>query len=160
MILSDEADVTKEIILVWRNNVYEAQNGGEVKKMEELYDLLDRERENWNVRLNNPLTWGWGGGPDELNDWARHSSGGENNGTHHWGEHQHAHSDKTPEGMSGARNPENIPPSFLKFVSGYANTLKEGGRERSYAFAQVSCNGYLVSLLDRSDLVRFRSAVR
>jgi len=32
------------IISVWRQNVFAAENGGELQKMEELYDRLDRER--------------------------------------------------------------------------------------------------------------------
>ena len=144
MILSDESDVSKEIIRVWRQNVYDAENGGELQKMEDLYDRLDRERVRWNERLNNPLTWGWGGEPDELNDWARHST---NDAVHvqepqHWGGDRQARSDRTPDRFSGERKPDQE--TLLKFYKTYESKLSQGGRERSSAFAQVSCGGHLI----------------
>lgn len=153
MILSDESDVSREIVSVWRQNVYAAENGGEVQKMEDLYDRLDREREKWNERLNNPLTWGWGGEPDELNDWGGPSTNNAANKPHHWAER--VQSDGT-DGPPSARNHEQIPPPLLELLSSRADTLRADGRQRSYEFAQVSrgaCD-------DRSsDLVRFRSVV-
>lgn len=156
--ISDESDVTREIISVWRQNVFAAENGGEVQKMEDLYNRLDREREKWNERLNNPLTWGWGGAPDELNDWAKETK--EVSVSPGWGdwqpdelndwtndavyEHPYcrdkrpANSDKTPEGAFNVQNPEQTPPPLPRLVSSYADKLKADGRERSYAFAQVS----------------------
>ena len=112
---------------MWRQNVYAAENGGELQKMEDLYDRLHREREKWNERLNNPLTWGWGGGgPDELNDWAKSKEVTEwgdyqpdelnnwgNDATRehrHWGEQHQTNSDKTPEGPSNSRNTDQTPP--------------------------------------------------
>lgn len=142
---------------MWRENVFAAKNGGEVQKMEVLYDRLDREREKWNQRLNNPLTWGWGGGePDELNDWARepkedeHSPGWgdyppdelnnwDDDAVYEqpcWGGNQQANSDKTPDGPSNAQNAEQTAP-LPQLVSSYADKLKAGGRQRSYAFAQL-----------------------
>lgn len=138
MILSDESDVSKEIVSVWRQNVYAAENGGELQKMEDLYDRLDREREKWDERLKNPHTWGWGGERDDLNDWARHSTNEAVHEPHHWVEQQQARSDKTPDGLSSARHPE-VPPPLHQLLSSYADKLKAGGRRRSYAFAQVSC---------------------
>jgi len=136
----DESDISKEIISVWRQNVYEAENGGEVQKMEDLYDRLDREREKWNKRLNDPLTWGWGGEPDELNDWARHSTNDvvDAHEPPHWEEHRPARSDKTQDDPPSARNPEQIPPPLFGLVCEFGGKLNEDGRERSYAFAQLS----------------------
>jgi hypothetical protein len=158
VILSDESDVSKEIISVWRQNVYAAENGGELQKMEGLYNRLDREREKW----NNPPTWGWGGGlPDELNDWARETKEvgwGDyqpdefNNWTNDavcWGGRQQTNSDKTPDGPSNPQNTEQAPPPLPQLVSSYADKLKAGGRQRSYAFAQVSCDGFSIHLLRR-----------
>ena len=155
--ISDESDVTREIISVWRQNVFAAENGGELQKMEDLYNRLDREREKWNERLNNPLTWGWGGAPDELNDWAREAK--EVSVSPGWGDwqpdelndwtndavYEHPYcrsdrpvnSDKTPEGVFNVQNPEKAPPPLPRLVSSYADKLKADGRERSYAFAQV-----------------------
>lgn len=151
----DESDVSKEIISVWRQNVYAAENGGELQKMEDLYKRLDGEREKWSERLNNPLTWEWGGGrPDELNDWAGQVKEGTGWGDYHpddfnkwtpdavceprrWGEHQ-ANSDKTPDGPSNARSTEQTPPPLPQLVSRYAEKLKADGRQRSYAFARLS----------------------
>ena len=155
--ISDESDVSKEIISVWRQNVFAAENGGELQKMEELYDRLDRERERWDEKLNNPLTWGWGE-PDELNDWARETKEatafpgwGEyqpddfNNWTNnavyehpHWRGHQPPNSDKTPDGVFNVQNSGQTPPPLPKLVSSYAEKLGADGRQRSYAFAQVS----------------------
>lgn len=155
-VASDESDVSKEIISVWRQNVFAAENGGEVQKMEDLYDRLDREREKWTERLNNPHTWGWGGEPDELNDWAREPK--EGSASPGWGDYrpedfnkwagatyerprwqdQPANSDKTPEGLSNPQNPGQTPPPLPQLVSSYAEKLKADGRQRSYAFAQVS----------------------
>lgn len=164
MILSDESDVSKEIICAWRQNVFAAENGGELQKMEDLYDRLDREREKWDERLNNPLTWGWGAGePDELNDWARdtreppdwvdYQPEKPNNWTNddvyvppHWGGDQHANSDKTPDGPSNTRNPEQSPLPLTQLVSSYADKLTADGRQRSYAFVQVSRDGILINL--------------
>lgn len=143
---------------MWRQNVFAAEHGGELQKMEDLYDRLDRERERWNERLNNPLTWGWGGGPDELNDWARDSKevgaspgwGDQqpdefNNWTNddayehpHWGGGQPANSDKTQDGGLNTQNSQQDPPPLPTLVSSYADKLKADGRERSYAFAQAS----------------------
>jgi hypothetical protein len=168
----DESDVSKEIISVWRENVFAAENGGEVQKMEDLYDRLHGERERWNERLNNPLTWGWGGQPDELNDWARETKEASaspawgdyqpdefNNWTcdavderPHWGRLQPANSDKTPEGAFNARNPEQTPPPLPKLVSSYADKLNADGRQRSYAFAQVGSVEFPINL-DPIDLV-------
>jgi len=154
----DESDISKEIISVWRQNVFAAENGGEVQKMEDLYDRLDRERERWNDRFNNPLTWGWGVGPDELNDWARDTKevavspgwgdqqpDGFNNWTNdgafehpHWSGDQPANSDKTQDGGPNTQNSQQDPPPLPKLVSSYADKLKADGRERSYAFAQLS----------------------
>ncbi|KAF9650032.1 hypothetical protein BDM02DRAFT_3112617 [Thelephora ganbajun] len=151
----DESDVSKEIISVWRQNVFAAENGGQLQKMEDLYNRLDRERERWNERLNNPLTWGWGAGqPDELNDWARETKvtvspgWGDYNPDDfdnwaddpvcehtHWHGRQQANSDKTPDGVPNTRNPEQT--SLPNLVSSYADKLKADGRERSYAFAQL-----------------------
>jgi len=154
----DEPDVSKEIISVWRQNVYAACHGGALQKMEVLYDRLDREREKWNERLNNPLTWGWGAGePDKLNNWARETKEATaspdwgdyqpdelNHWTNdaayepsHWQEHQQVNSDKTPEGPSNARNSNQTPPPLPQLVSSYAEKLKADGRKRSYAFAQL-----------------------
>ena len=160
----DESDVSKEIISVWRQNVFAAENGGELQKMEDLYDRLDREREKWNERLNNPLTWGWGGGePDELNNWARETK--EVDPSPGWGDYQPdefnkwtedavcehpgwgnqpANSDKTPDGVSNARNPGQAPP-LPKLVSSYAERLKADGRERSYAFAQARSSAFPIN---------------
>jgi len=166
--MSDESDVSKEIISVWRQNVFAAENGGELQKMEGLYNRLDRERERWNERLNDPLTWGWGGEPDELNDWARDtkevtaSPGWEdwqpdefNNWTNdavyehpYWGGRHPANSDKTPEGAFIAQSSEKTPPPLPKLVSSYADKLKADGRERSYAFAQVSPDGLSINQAD------------
>ena len=163
-VISDESDVSKEIISVWRQNVFAAENGGEVQKMEDLYNRLDREREKWNERLNNPLTWDWGGEPDELNDWAREPKEGipfpgwgdcqpdelnnwTNDAVHehpHWGGHQ-PNSDKTPDGVSNARNSGETPPPLPKLVSSYADKLGADGRQRSYAFAQVSSDGFSIA---------------
>lgn len=155
MILLDESDVSKEIIFVWRRNVYAAENGDEPQKMEGLYDRLDREREKWNDKLNNPLTWGWGGGQDGQNDWANDVECE----PHKWEKPQQGRNDKTPDGPPSARNPEQIPPQLLELVSSKADKLKAEGRKRSYAFARVSCDGYLINLLELSDLVLFRSVV-
>jgi len=148
----DESDASKEIISAWRQNVFAAENGGEVQKMEDLYDRLDRESE----RLNNPLIWGWGGGePDELNDWAKEKATASpgwgdyqadepNNWTNdaacevsRWGHHQQANSDKTPDGPPHARHSEQTPPPLPQLVSSYAQKLKAEGRQRSYAFVQL-----------------------
>lgn len=146
--ISDESDVSKEIISVWRQNVFAAENGGEVQKMEDLYNRLDRERERWNEKLNNPLTWGWGAEPDELNDWARepkepiaspgwgdYQPDGLNNWTNdavyehpHWGDRQPVNSDKTPDGVSNAQNSGETPPPLPQLVSNYAEKLKADGR--------------------------------
>ena len=164
--IPDESDVSKEIISVWRQNVFAAENGGELQKMEDLYDRLDREREKWNERLNNPLTWGWGGGePDELNNWAGETkevtspawgdyqpdefnkwTGDATHERTHWRDHQPANSDKTPDGISNARNPEQTPPPLPKLVSNYADRLKGDARQRSYAFAQVSPATFSINL--------------
>ena len=171
--MSDESDVSKEIISMWRQNVFAAENGGEVQKMEDLYNRLDRERERWNERLNNPLTWGWGGEPDELNDWARDPkedttspawgdyqpndfhkwSGVPPRERPHWRDRQPANSDKTPDGVSNERTPEQTPPPLPKLVSSYADKLKADGRQRSYAFAQVSFAAYSTTTLALTDLV-------
>jgi len=149
----DESDISKEIISVWRQNVFAAENGGELQKMEDLYNRLDRERERW----NNPLTWGWGGEPDEMNDWARETKAASHSpawGDHqpdelnkwtndavyehpHWGGQQPANSDKTPDGISNTRDPAQAPPPLPELVSSYADKLKADGRQRSYAFAQL-----------------------
>ena len=149
---------------MWRQNVFAAENGGELRKMEDLYDRLDKERE----RLENPLAWGWGGEPDELNDWARETKEATaspgwgdwqpdefNNWTNdatyehpHWGDHQLANSDKTPEGVFIVQSSEQTPPPLPKLVSSYAEKLKAAGRERSYAFAQVSSDE---SSINRAD---------
>lgn len=135
---------------MWRQNVFAAENGGEVQKMEGLYDRLDKEREKWNEQLNNPLTWGWGGEPDELNDWARRSTNDAVREPDRWGERQQGHSDKTPDGVS--RNPEPIPTSLERLLYSFAHKLKADGCQRSYAFVQVSSGEYLINLLDPSDL--------
>ena len=167
-VISDESDISKEIISVWRQNVFAAENGGELQKMEDLYDRLDREREKWNERLNNPLTWGWGGEPDALNDWAKEAK--EVTASHGWGDwqpdelnnwtndpaydrphlrdHQPANSDKTPDGAFNTQNREPTPPPLPKLVSSYAEKLKADGRERSYAFAQVSPAAFPISRAD------------
>jgi len=156
--MSDETDVSKEIVLVWRQNVFAAENGGELQKMEDLYDRLDSERERWNEKLNNPLTWAWGGEPDELNDWAKETKGvtaspawGDyqpdefNNWTNdaayehpHWRDRQQANSDRTLDGVSDTRDPEETPLPLPQLVSSYADKLNADGRRRSYAFAQLS----------------------
>lgn len=146
--LSDESDFTREVIRVWRENVFAAENEGEQQKMEDLYNRLDEERK----RLNDPDTWGWGGEPDELNDWAGDWPDGAVYEPHRWGEQRQPHSDKTPEGLS---SPRNLDPSFLKLVADCAEKLHGDGRQRCYAFAQVSWDGYLINLLDPSDLVPF-----
>lgn len=166
LVTSDESDVSKEIISVWRQNVFAAENGGELQKMEDLYNRLDSERERWNERLNNPLTWGWGGEPDELNDWAREPKEGTtspvwgdyqpndfnkwtNGATREpprWRDRQPANSDKTPDGVSNGRNPEEIPPPLPALVSSYAEKLKAEGRQRSYAFAQVSLATFSINM--------------
>ena len=160
---------------MWRQNVFAAENGGELQKMEDLYNRLDRERERWNERLNNPLTWGWGGEPDELNDWAREPKEGTvspawgdyqptdfNKWTGvatreppRWGDRQPANSDKTPDGVSNGRNTGETPPPLPALVSSYAEKLKADGRQRSYAFAQVSPTALSISRPDphRSDLL-------
>jgi len=150
---------------VWRQNVFAAENGGESQKMEDLYDRLDRERERWNERLNDPHTWGWGGEPDELNDWAKETKDvtaspawGEyhpddfNNWTNDavyehpdWRDHQQVNSDRTPDRVSNARNPEQAPLPLPKLVSSYADKLNPDGRQRSYAFAQVSCDAFSIN---------------
>ena len=158
-VISDESDVSREIVSVWRQNVFAAENGGELQKMEDLYNRLDREREKWDERLNNPLTWGWGGEPDELNDWAKETK--QVTASRGWGgdwqpdefndwtndavykhpycqDDRPANSDKTPEGAFNVQNPEQTPPPLPSLVSNYADKLKADGRERSYAFAQVS----------------------
>jgi len=151
----DESDMSKEIISAWRQNVYAAEHGGELQKMEDLYNRLDGEREKWNERLNNPLTWGWGGGqPDELNDWAKGTKVATGWGDHqpdelnnwandaayepcHWGGHQQANSDNTPDGPSNNLNTEQMPPPLPQLVSDYAGKLNADGRQRSYDFAQL-----------------------
>jgi hypothetical protein len=157
-VIPDESDVSREIVSVWRQNVFAAENGGEVQKMEGLYNRLDREREKWSERLNNPLTWGWGGEPDELNDWARETK--QATVSPGWGDwqpdefndwtndavHKHPYcrddrpvnSDRTPEAAFNVPNPEQTPPPLPRLLSSYADKLKADGRERSYAFAQVS----------------------
>lgn len=152
----DESDVSKEIISVWRENVYAASHGGELRKMEELYDRLDMEREKWNERVNNPITWGWGAGqPDELNDWGRetrevtgwdtHQPGEHDNWSNNtasnpcqWGVYQQADSDRTQTSPSGSRSAEQTPAPLLELVSSYAGKLNPDGRRRSYAFARLS----------------------
>ncbi|KAF9787330.1 hypothetical protein BJ322DRAFT_717487 [Thelephora terrestris] len=152
----DESDVSKEIISAWRQNVYAVANGGELQKMEDLYNRLDREREKWNERLNNPLTWGWGGGePDKLNDWAKETKevtgwGDQqpddlNNWTNDaayepcqaWGGHQQANSDNTPDGPSNPLNAEQAPPPLPQLVFSHASKLNADGRQRSYEFTQL-----------------------
>lgn len=150
---------------MWRQNVFAAENGGELQKMEDLYNRLDREREKWNERLNNPLTWGWEGEPDELNNWAGETK--EVTASPAWGDYQPeefnkwsgsnvyerghwrgqpANSDKTPDGVSNSRNPGQAPP-LPKLVSSYADRLNADGRERSYAFAQVSPAAFPINRL-------------
>ena len=166
MTLTDESDVGKEIISVWRQNVYAAEHGGELQKMEDLYNRLHTEREKWNEQVNNPLTWGWGAGqPDELNDWARETGevtgwdtcqpNEHNNSTNdaafnprQWEVHQQASSDKTQNGPSSSRDTGWTPPSLPELVSSYADKLKADGRQRSYDFVQVSCDVSSINLPD------------
>jgi len=68
----DSSDVSKEIVSAWLQNVRAAENGGEMQKMEGLYDRLDREREKWDEKLKNPTACGWGRALE--NDWDRHST--------------------------------------------------------------------------------------
>ena len=180
-VISDESDASREIVSVWRQNVFAAENGGELQKMEDLYNRLDREREKWNERLNNPLTWGWGGGPDELNDWARETK--EVTASPGWGEWQPdesndwtndavykhpycrgdrpVNSDKTPEGVFNVQNPGQAPPPLPRLVSSYAEKLKADGRERSYAFAQVSSPMYFQSItLTHTDSVQLSTEAK
>lgn len=157
MTLSDETDVSKEIVSVWRQNVYAADHGDPLQKMEGLYDRLDKEREKWTQRLNNPLTWEWGGAePDELNGWARETKEAtgwddyQQDELNNWtndvvypGGDQQANSDKTPDGPSNHRSTDKTPP-LPQLVSTYADKLKGDGRQRSHAFVQVSYDDSLI----------------
>ena len=163
--MSKELVARNKIIYAWRQNVFAAEHGGELERMEGLYIHLDRERK---CLEDDNLSCGWNcacGEPDKSEDLAREA--GEGTTPFTWGHHrpsnfnkwarctirkrqdrQQANRDKKLSGVPNGKKPEQASPPLPKLGSSYADILKANAPQRSYTFARVGMVTFSIGSAD------------